>query len=698
MLTMVLQMSGATVLYIAATAILWHFWHKGTSHTMLQKAAVGLFYGLCSIISNHVGIDYGNMVLNVRDIGPLAAGLFFSPASGIISGLIGGIERFIIGEYFSIGRFTRVACSLSTILAGLLAAGMSRWFYQERRPSFFNCLLIGAEMEVFHMYAVFLTHRDDIITAQNAVSVCALPMILFTGIGLAACSLVIAWMSGAARMHRARIRKRDLPLGIRFQVMLGVVIVSLFTTSTLLNHSVQTNIAVTSEGNKLQADAFNCVAKYEKTGDFEQLKEELKFKNSETAYLYRLVDSEKNLQYTMTPGEEEGIPIDSRDAAAILEHAGHFPFRAYFPPFSERLEYLCYSIHLDGPYYLIGGIACQFVFRSMESPMQETLFLEILVFTALYLLIGSLVNRLVVRNLERINKSLARITDGDLNEVVAVEESVEFTQLSTDINKTVTALRDLIGAAEKRMEEELQLAAEIQAAALPQNFRLPDDRIELYALMTPAKQVGGDFYDFFFISPRQLALVIADVSGKGIPAAMFMMRAKTAIKNFSDEGKSPAEILSDVNNALCDGNDTQMFVTVWLGILDLETGRMRCANAGHEYPVQLRAGGSYSLLKDQHGFVLGGFDGISVPGYEIRMSPGDRLFVYTDGIPEARNTGGEQYGTDRLEACLNRVKGEAQQLVLDGVLADVREFASGTEQFDDITMLGITYHGNGLRS
>ena len=272
-----------------------------------------------------------------------------------------------------------------------------------------------------------------------------------------------------------------------------------------------------------------------------------------------------------------------------------------------------------------------------------------------------------------------------------MRSSSEFTELSGDINRTVDVLKDYIGQAERRMKEELKLAATIQDAALPKNFDLPTDNVELYALMTPAKQVGGDFYDFFYCDRDKLCLVIADVSGKGVPAALFMMRAKTAIKNFARSGHSPAKVLEKVNNSLCEGNDAEMFVTVWLGILDLKTGKMTCANAGHEYPVLMRAGGDYELLKDKHGLVLAAMEGAPLKEYEIDLDAGDRLFVYTDGVPEAINEKNEAYGTDRLTMKLNQVKNVPQEQALESVLRDIRNFAGAAEQFDDITMLGITY-------
>ncbi len=690
MLTMILQMTGATALYVAVTALLWYFWHKCDSHSLVQKLLVGLFYGVCSVASNHVGIDFGDMVLNVRDIGPLAAGLFFDPLSGLLSGLIGGIERFIIGEYFNIGSFTRVACSISTCLAGILAAVLHKWVYEGKRPSVVHCLFLGAEMEVFHMYAIFISNRDNMNMASYAVETCAPAMIVFTGIGLMACSLVVLLLSGSHQKVRLITPKKDTPIDVRFQRWLMIVVFSLFAFAFALNYSLHTRTAYENARDNLEFQSYQYQLTYQENGDLNALKKVLDDNNVSMDSIYLLVDAENRELLTSTGFEQGNIPATDEEIALTLEHADgdifHARLRQYFD-----WECMCISVKLDGQYYLLIGTPNDIIYANRETQILETLFLLILIFTVLYLLTSVLVDRLVVRNLDKVNHSLARITDGHLNETVAVEASAEFTKLSGDINATVTALRGYIDATEKRMQEELKLAATIQEAALPRNFNLPSENIEIFALMTPARQVGGDFYDFFYIKRDLLALVIADVSGKGVPASLFMMRAKTAIKNYARNGQGPAKLLENVNNTLCEGNDADMFVTVWLGILDLKTGLMRCANAGHEYPVLMQSGNDYSLLKDKHGFVLAEYENIPMKEYEIRMNPGDRLFVYTDGVPEAVNESSEQYGTERMIKRLNSLKTASQEQLLNGMLEDIRQFAGDEEQFDDITMLGITY-------
>ena len=173
-----------------------------------------------------------------------------------------------------------------------------------------------------------------------------------------------------------------------------------------------------------------------------------------------------------------------------------------------------------------------------------------------------------------------------------------------------------------------------------------------------------------------------------------MMRAKTAIKYNALAGKAPAELLENVNSVLCEENDEDMFVTVWLGILDLKSGDMRCSNAGHEYPAVMRSGDGYRLLTDEHGMALGVFENNPMAEYEIRMNPGDRIFVYTDGVTEASDEKKEQYGTGRLREQLNRQKNADQKTLLESILQDIRNFAGAVDQFDDITMLGLTYNGD----
>lgn len=285
----------------------------------------------------------------------------------------------------------------------------------------------------------------------------------------------------------------------------------------------------------------------------------------------------------------------------------------------------------------------------------------------------------------------------DINSEIDIRTGDEIESLSQSFNFMLKELSEYIAnlskmtAEKERIGAELDVARHIQASMLPCIFPPFPERHEfdIYATMTPAKEVGGDFYDFFFVDSNHLALVMADVSGKGVPAALFMMISKTLIKSIAQNGLSPAKVLEKVNNQLCENNEAEMFVTVWLGILEISTGKMKCVNAGHEFPAIMRKGGNWELYKDRHGFVVAGMENAKYKEYELEFHPGDKLFVYTDGVAEATNVNNELYGTERMITALNKAKDKQVKELLESVHGDVDAFAGDAEQFDDITMLTL---------
>lgn len=257
-----------------------------------------------------------------------------------------------------------------------------------------------------------------------------------------------------------------------------------------------------------------------------------------------------------------------------------------------------------------------------------------------------------------------------------------------------------VTAEKERIEAELDMASRIQSSQLPRLFPPFPDRKEfaLFASMTPAKEVGGDFYDFFMIDRDHIGFVMADVSGKGVPAALLMMVSRVLIKSGLQNGKSPAETLASVNNQLCESNEADFFVTVWCAVLEISTGKGIAANAGHEHPVIRRAGGSYELQVYRHSMPVGAMRDIPFRQHAFQMEPGDSFFVYTDGVPEATNGSKELYGTERMLAALNRESDAQPEQVLANVTEDIDSFVDGAEQFDDITMLSFRYLGPARRA
>ena len=245
-----------------------------------------------------------------------------------------------------------------------------------------------------------------------------------------------------------------------------------------------------------------------------------------------------------------------------------------------------------------------------------------------------------------------------------------------------------------RMETELRMATQIQEGMLPNIYPpFPERReFDIYGTMNPAREVGGDFYDFFLVDEDNLALVVADVSGKGVPAALFMMAAKIILANNAMMGLSPAQVLEATNSSVCASNPEEMFITVWFGILEISTGRLTAANAGHEYPV-LKQGDRFELFKDRHGLVLGAMDGVKYKEYTIQLSPGDKIFLYSDGVPEATDSNNKLFGTDRMLEALNQRPESPARNILADVQEAVDEFVGTAEQFDDLTMLCLEYRG-----
>ena len=317
----------------------------------------------------------------------------------------------------------------------------------------------------------------------------------------------------------------------------------------------------------------------------------------------------------------------------------------------------------------------------------------------IFICLTKLLNKHVVSGIEDINESLTKITGGDLTEKAEVSSSLEFKELSDGINHTVDRLKDMIEEADARVEKELEFAKRIQTSAVPNVFPpCPDNEaFGLYALMDTAKAVGGDFYDFFMLDEHTLALVIADVSDKGMPAALFMMKAKTLIKTYAEEGLPIEEVATNANLKLCEENDAEMFVTAWLGFLDLRTGIIEYVHAGHTYPILINKDGA-GFVKNKKNLMLGSMSRAKYIRQEIKLENGDILFLYTDGVTEARSTEGAMYGEKRLLELLTEKTKELKeddrnQFSRDAccmVFDDVKAFAGTAEQSDDITMLWFT--------
>ena len=342
-------------------------------------------------------------------------------------------------------------------------------------------------------------------------------------------------------------------------------------------------------------------------------------------------------------------------------------------------------------------------YRESAKHSEETFFIVTAVIILLAVTGALVVAYRIVKPIEHMTQRIKSLSGSDnvfeMENTYRTNDEIEILAESfADISKkTRDYIRQIteITAEKERIGTELALATRIQADMLPNIYPAFPERNEfdIYAAMDPAREVGGDFYDFFLVDDDHLCMVMADVSGKGVPAALFMMASRIILASNAKQGKTPAEILESTNETICQNNREELFVTVWLGILEISTGKLTAANAGHEYPVLMQAGGAFELIKDKHGFVIGGMDGVRYKEYVLQLNPGAKLFLYTDGVPEATNAGEELFGTERMLAALNQNTAADPEGLLKNVRKAVDEFVKDAEQFDDLTMLSLEYKG-----
>ena len=409
------------------------------------------------------------------------------------------------------------------------------------------------------------------------------------------------------------------------------------------------------------------------------------------------------------------IEYDSSDHSAVKQILSDDPL--------EEGETVYEKYHDDsaGKYYYIGYtpfvsdgktlcyICIQYDWSDFHSELlSRTINSMIVVFIVLFILVSLLLVYIYLKAIRPLSKVEAGVQaymedkDSDTvsekmsrikvrNEIGRIAD--RFSDLAQEIDRHTNEILKLNGE-KQRISTELSLATNIQISMLPDKFPAFPDRKEfdIFASMDPAKEVGGDFYDFFLIDDDHLAMVIADVSGKGIPAALFMMSAMILINDHAFMGGSPAEILDTVNKQICKNNNAHMFVTVWLGILEISTGKLTATSAGHEFPM-LNTSGKYEMLKDKHGMPVGAFKKAKYTDYELTLKKGDSLFLYTDGVAEATDADNQLFGTDRTLDVLNEHPDAAPEEMLKNVRAAVDAFVKDAPQFDDITMLGIEYFG-----
>ena len=765
---------------------------------MTKQIIIGILFGSVSAFASSYGVEWLGAVVNVRDAAPLSAGLIFGAPAGIISGCIGGLYRWL-SVYWGGGAYTRLACSIATVLAGFMAAGLRKLMFDNKKPTWGYGVCIAVACEVIHMILIFITNMDNSSQAFEFVKGATLPMVIGNAVAVGCAIIIVSLLS-----HECfRVKRGSEQISNTFQrwllacIVLAYLVTSAFTYilqngmvkvetqeifTTAIN-DVETDIKGKSDAHLLEiakqvkaeyesdpnASLFDIVNKYgiveinvvssngiiQKSTEADSINYDMNSKEQSKEfvdvlgakdyfvqkYSPRGKDSSVWRKYAAVNLEEGGfiqVGYDAEQFHDILDayvidftknrHVGTSGFVAVCDEtlsiVTDRYGYAgapLSQIGIEAPeemkngqtatalYYAdIEDAEYMYVFKFVEgyciiaampeaeatfmrdASLYNSIFMQVVIFATLFVFIYILIKRVIINNLQKINETLGRITKGDLNVTVDVRSSREFSSLSDDINSTVTTLKRYIAEAAARIDKELEYAKQIQLSALPTNFPENED-FKIYAQMIAAKEVGGDFYDFYKLNDTTVAFLAADVSGKGIPAAMFMMTAKTIIKDLAESGMSVNDIFTKANEKLCENNESGMFVTAWMGILDLTTGKMQFANAGHNPPLLKRADGDFEYLKTRAGFVLAGMEGVRYRVGELTVYPGDRLFLYTDGVPEATNTENQLYGEDRLLSFMNQnALAEATEF-LPALKANIDEFVGEAPQFDDITMLMFDY-------
>ena len=758
-----------------------------------KQLLIGCLFGGLAAFSSEFGIPFQDIIINVRDASPLCAGLIFGAPAGILSGVIGGVYRFFLGA----GDYTRIACSLSTVLAGCIAALLRKYMFDNKKPTWGYGAGIACVCEDIHMMMVFLLHLDDASTAFAFVKEATIPMVLGNTVAVGLALLSVSLLSH----EKLRRDKKNEQISQTFQrwlfvcILIAYLITSIFTYKLQTNMSqTQTQMVVTLTIDDVYHDITDATDKH-LLNIAHEVKEDYLSQDSDTVTLEELAEkhdvTEINLidqngvitastdpnfiGYDMASGEQSAEflclydteteyvqkyqPIASdpnisrKYAAVTLPDGGiiqvgysyeqfkgdidtyiyevtknrHIGNSGFVTICNENLEIIaeerehssqkldtlgfsidpaamtertlyetdmlgtaCYYsyIYAEG-YYIIGTIPQSEANYIRDASIYISILVEIIIFACLFVLVYFLIKKVVINNIRKINGTLAEITHGNLNVKVDVRSNAEFASLSDDINSTVSVLKGYIAEAAARIDKELEYAKTIQLSALPSNFPA-NESYEIYAQMIAAKEVGGDFYDFYMLDDHTVAFLAADVSGKGIPAAMFMMTAKTTIKALAESGIPVNDVFTKANEKLCANNDSGMFVTAWMGVLDLRTGKLQYVNAGHNPPL-LMQDGTFRYLKSRAGFVLAGMEGMRYRLNELTLVPGDRIFLYTDGVTEATDMNQQLYSESRLIAYMNAYGSNNAVELLHGLKEDIDRFVGDAPQFDDITMLMLDY-------
>ena len=785
-----LPLTIAACLSVFTSILVFHIEKKGIFNSLTynkKQIYIGLLFGIVACIGS---------------TSPICAGLLFGGPAGIISGVIGGLERWFAVS-LGAGEYTRFACALSTALAGIIAALFRRYLFDNKKPTVFPAFAIGVLVETLHILMVFVTHMNDVAGAFKVVRPSAVPLIAINSLAV---SLAVFLISILSKKQETKDKSKLKPISYSFQKGLLACVLIIFATTTVfswklqiyMSHSetkkiISVNINDVEQDISDASDANMLKIAHEVADQLDAVQEITKPLLRELYQKYNVAEidiigpdgiikestNSKFIGFDMASGKQssefnvllKGIKEFVQDyqpisydqtiyrkyAGVVLKRGGYMQIGYAAEQFqrdideqiigitrnrhvgeegsliivdkyglivSDRNNYqgktldttgfkidwhsvpeetifvqkvydkpsFCMYVLTEG-YSIIGVLPVEEAMRTSDVAICLTVLLSIIMFGIQFVALYILVKFIVVKKIQQVNDSLAQITDGNLNVVVNVRSNSEFASLSDDINMTVDTLKRYIAEAAARIDKELEFARIIQMSALPNTFPPFPGRNEfdIFASMNPAKEVGGDFYDFYLVDENKLAFIIADVSGKGIPAAMFMMTSKTLIKSLATEGNDIATTITAANTKLCEGNEANMFITAFMGCLDLSTGKLQYVSAGHNPPLIKHGNGSFEYLPKSKTIVLAAMEGYPYKAQELQLEPGDVIYTYTDGVTEATDSSETLYGEQRLKEALDAQNWGSMEELCKGIKKDVDGFVGDAPQFDDITMLAIRW-------
>lgn len=693
-----------------------------------RMSILGLVCASLSIFGYYFGVEIpveGNLVSLVgynffivgnSTIPPVIGGLVFGWPAGVIGGAIGFIFRACMGGWLA------WPTAIALLFSGCLTGATSHFIFKDKRPKWYFGFLIAAFVETFNIFLIYVFNTNNISDTYSLVKQFDFVCIGFAALSLALTNVTISLIEKEKILPKKKEFK-NISVHVQGALFIACIVgMALMTYSVWAGSSLKTEqdyseIATASINDIQNEISHHKLDPYLPSVSLIDELREMPNHHHVTKGGFTIsiagcdIGNEEYPDYQYKQNQIIGVPdnLDIYKTKQIFEFSqggvthrlsdkAIAPLKTNFVTVKGQVYLMVYDtdvlvVGATNPIsYVVVLIPYSEIDSSSGTVFRISLYTNILVTIAIFLFAEYFVNQKIVKRVEMMDKSLEEIMDGNLDKELHIEGYNEFTNLSNNINLTVGALKNYAQEVELRIDNELKFARDIQTGSVPTSFPF-EKSYNIYARMEPAREVGGDFYDYFKMNNGKIMFLIADVSGKGIPAAMFMMRAKTLIKSLSSTNMPLEDIVNMANKDLCAQNEASLFVTAWIGILDSNNGELRYVNAGHMNPLLRKKNGKFAEFPNKHNFVLA-----AMPDYKYKaeityLEPGDELVLYTDGVTEAHNPRKELYGVERLINFVNNAQYFNAKQLLDEISDDVVKYAEGIEQFDDTTLLIMRYLG-----